>query len=956
MIVRNEEQNLPECLRGVADLVDEIVVVDTGSTDRTRTVAEQFGARVYDFPWCDDFAAARNETLRHATGDWVLSLDADDRLDEANRERLRALFASLPDENVCYEMHCLCLFEPSGQIGMVLDQTRLFRRHPRIRWRYRIHENITLAVQELGGEVRGTDIVIRHVGYTHPARYQEKLTRNLRLLRRQLEETPEDAVMLFNLGLTLLEMGQPTEAIVALRRSIERADPRFSILGKMYTSLINACVAAGRGDEALAWCEAGRRAVPEEGAIWYGEGMLRAERGQVEAAVPLLHRAVELLLADPHHGYDPLLRHYRALHQLAALHFHQGRLMDAERAWRRLLDWPVPEATRWSDWPAAWLGLGEVWLRLGRVADLEQAARRLAADPAQAVPARLIGALWHRARRDLPAARQVLEPLVDDDPGAFWPRVALSGILLDEATDLPAAERVLGEIVSLNPNYGPARVKLALLAQQDNRIALSMIVRNEETNLPACLAPVADLVDEMIVVDTGSTDRTKEVAAQWGARVFEYPWNDDFAAARNEALRRTSCGWVFWLDADDRIDAINRARLQRLFSVVRALPPRPGQPSPAFMMTCLCWQADGNAPCRVVEHPRLFRNHPSLQWVGRVHEQILPALQRLGCVAETTDIVIEHRGYADAAQFRRKQERNLRLLQLQDAEQPNDPYTHFNLGVAYYNLQQHERALEYLERSRSRSEPSQPYSRKLYELLAPLYCRLGRTAEAWAACRAGRRYFPDNPVLAAQEAELRQKEGDLVGAETCLRTALQLVAQAVFPQVDSGQLRHNLASLCLRQGRWAEAEAEWRRLVAENPDADLAWLELADLWARQQRWGEMQQALSQLQADPRGLAAAVVVQARWLRARGEHGAARQLLERVIERDPRALGPRVALSHVLLEEGRDWSAAAAALEAILSLNPGYDQARQNLAALRQRFGPALEGTPASPLPSRIVVSW
>src|ERR1700730_15626481 len=82
LIARNEEANLPACLESAADLVDEIVVVDTGSTDRTKEVAARFGARIYDFAWVDDFSAARNESLRHASGDWIFWLDADDRLDE----------------------------------------------------------------------------------------------------------------------------------------------------------------------------------------------------------------------------------------------------------------------------------------------------------------------------------------------------------------------------------------------------------------------------------------------------------------------------------------------------------------------------------------------------------------------------------------------------------------------------------------------------------------------------------------------------------------------------------------------------------------------------------------------------------------------------------------------------------------------------------------------------------
>ena len=91
LIVKNEEANLPACLQSVAGLVDEVVVIDTGSSDRTREIARAFGAKVFDFPWCDSFSAARNEGLRHATGQWVLWLDADEYFDQPNLEKVKSL-------------------------------------------------------------------------------------------------------------------------------------------------------------------------------------------------------------------------------------------------------------------------------------------------------------------------------------------------------------------------------------------------------------------------------------------------------------------------------------------------------------------------------------------------------------------------------------------------------------------------------------------------------------------------------------------------------------------------------------------------------------------------------------------------------------------------------------------------------------------------------------------------
>ena len=81
-------------------------------------------------------------------------------------------------------------------------------------------------------------------------------------------------------------------------------------------------------------------------------------------------------------------------------------------------------------------------------------------------------------------------------------------------------------------------------------MTLCMIVKNEEANLPACLESVRGLFGEIIIVDTGSTDRTKEIALQHGAKVFDFPWVDSFSAARNECLRHATRQWIFWMDAD----------------------------------------------------------------------------------------------------------------------------------------------------------------------------------------------------------------------------------------------------------------------------------------------------------------------------------------------------------------------------------------------------------------------
>ncbi len=159
-IVRDEAATLASCLASVYNFVEEIVVVDTGSSDRSKDIALRHGARVFDLPWPDSFAAARNESIRHATGKWLLWLDADEYFDEANRDKLRRLVTELGDDNTAYVMQQRSA-ATNGSATLV-GQVRLFRNHPDIRWDYRVHEQILPSLRKAGHAVRFTDIVIEH--------------------------------------------------------------------------------------------------------------------------------------------------------------------------------------------------------------------------------------------------------------------------------------------------------------------------------------------------------------------------------------------------------------------------------------------------------------------------------------------------------------------------------------------------------------------------------------------------------------------------------------------------------------------------------------------------------------------------------------------------------------------------------------------------------------------------
>jgi GT2 family glycosyltransferase len=454
-------------------------------------------------------------------------------------------------------------------------------------------------------------------------------------------------------------------------------------------------------------------------------------------------------------------------------------------------------------------------------------------------------------------------------------------------------------------------------------ISLTMIVKNEEHNLADCLSCVRDLVDEIVIADTGSTDRTKEIAASFGAKVVDFPWIDHFAAARNEALKHATRRWVFWMDADDRLDDANRVKLKQLLA---NLPDS----NAAFSMKCRCLGKDSES---VVDHVRLFRNDPRHRWTHRVHEQILPALHFTQAEKRFADVELKHLGYADPEMLRRKGERNLRLLLMEYQDQPHHPYTLFNLGNSYLELGKYAESLKFLRESIAASDPGDSIVRKLYVLVARCHQGLGQPAEAIAACVEGRKYYPDDAELLFTEGAYRRDNKDLAMAEVCFRRLIDGREEGKhFGSVNAGLRghigRHHLAMLLHEQKRYAEAESQWRVALTENPDYQLAWLGLGEMYIKSANWTALQQVIDHFGDSVDG----VVLRGRMHLGKKEFATARWVLSQAMEQFPQSLFPRVFLSHALLQEGKDWMAAERVLRSVLEMDAGNTEAQNNLRIL------------------------
>jgi glycosyltransferase involved in cell wall biosynthesis len=464
MIVKNEENNLPACLASVAGLTDEIVIVDTGSTDRTKEVALQAGAKVFDFPWVDDFAAARNESIRHATGEWVFWMDADDRLDEDNRQKLRRLLADLPKEatsdsmpgNMAFVMKCLCLPDHQTGTATVVDHVRLFRNDPRIRWKYRIHEQILWAIHQVGGQARWSDIVIQHTGYQDAACIGPKLERSVRLLQMDLADNPHDPFTLFNLGWTFLKMGRLEEALPYLESSLQKSQAGDSIVRKTYALLVECHKGLGHLDQALETCRRGRRIYPDDAEILFEEGCLYLDRDNLTAAESLFTQLVERKPGTYFASVDPALHGYKSRHCLGAIYHKQKRYTKAVSEWQKVL------AVR-ADYLPTLLCFGELYIERQDWARLDELVESVECLPGAKVEAVILRAQGHMARQEFASAKNLLEEARQQFPQSLLPRVVLSHALLQEGHDLEAAEVALREVLTMDPNHLPTRHNLRVL-------------------------------------------------------------------------------------------------------------------------------------------------------------------------------------------------------------------------------------------------------------------------------------------------------------------------------------------------------------------------------------------------------------------------------------------------------------------------------------------------------------
>lgn len=227
MIVKNEESRLEGCLRSIIHEVDEVIIVDTGSTDRTLEIASKFSpkVRIFQFEWTDDFSAARNASLSHAKGDWILCIDADERLNPLGRRNILRELAESGKADA-YSVGIRSLHWEDNLISGSFDWAiRFFKRFPDIEFTGIIHESVEPYFIQKGAVIQRAPFIIDHFGYAEPgsAWYKTKIERNFRLALKHLKKNPGDPYILYHLALAAYQQGK----IRAASRIVNKA---YSIL------------------------------------------------------------------------------------------------------------------------------------------------------------------------------------------------------------------------------------------------------------------------------------------------------------------------------------------------------------------------------------------------------------------------------------------------------------------------------------------------------------------------------------------------------------------------------------------------------------------------------------------------------------------------------------------------------------------------------------------------------
>ena len=322
MIVKNEGQNLSRCLNSVSSLVNEIIVVDTGSTDSTCKIAHQYGATIHHFLWNDNFSDARNASLELAQGDWILFLDADEELSPDSQEILIRLTENITIEG--YFVKILNHLGKEGWIETVPDLVfRLFRNKKEYRFRGAIHEQIADVILEKNPGARyqvAEELIIIHHGYLDEViEEKDKKYRNLKIIEKELTLYPNNRLLQYHYGVELFRAERYAEAAAVLIQSATDIDPNTIYLPKLLRYIVMAQQSSSQLHEALKSADLGLKLFPNYADLHYYIGLILLDLKHYAQARTAFFQALSMPEQPPHYASFGGIRGFRSYYYLAQI-------------------------------------------------------------------------------------------------------------------------------------------------------------------------------------------------------------------------------------------------------------------------------------------------------------------------------------------------------------------------------------------------------------------------------------------------------------------------------------------------------------------------------------------------------------------------------------------------------------------------------------------------------------
>ncbi|MEA4841971.1 MAG: glycosyltransferase [[Clostridium] symbiosum] len=327
MIVKNEEKYIAQCLKSAALLVDEIIIVDTGSTDNTLEIASEFQPKIFRHPWENDFGKARNHSLAQATGDWILVLDADESLYMEDIQKLKDILKQTKANGVSLKFHNF-IDEGSEENYNTHMGVRIFKNHC-FHYQGAIHEQLMPINNTVAINIETTDVRVRHFGYLKSNSGKKKRERNIPIIQKLLDENPQDSFQLFNMGNEYMSDDDYNKALFYFEKAYENKDATLAYCPHLIFRRAICLHYLKRDEESLAILGEGVMLYPKCIDYEYLRGRIYKSHKQYSMAIASFEKCISIGAAPLNLTFFSDTEGFRSFVELGHIYFLQD---DFEKA------------------------------------------------------------------------------------------------------------------------------------------------------------------------------------------------------------------------------------------------------------------------------------------------------------------------------------------------------------------------------------------------------------------------------------------------------------------------------------------------------------------------------------------------------------------------------------------------------------------------------------------------